>query len=507
MDTWNYSKEDIIANFSEHNNAQMEFDGDATIIIASTLKKDKISGILSKDNYNFRSTESYKIEVIGSALSRNSMPFIYPGFLVHPTEREYLYYGGVKYSYIFTPKKHGSEKIGILFSKLQLQTQQQTVQIYSFSIRAIASEKYVKMDEVNIITGNNTFIGGVDCAELSISGNVDMRLYDINNIGGIKATTVKIGEYMFSALPGKIICDVNFMALGDIKAQNYESEGNFYNNGVQAIFCNHVMIVNKDTNSIFSNTNASIYGINEITCTQLNYTTLSPPVASIIQIGALQTEINELRAEINTLRTEINDLQISNNNNVLLFSSLQEQIVNLQLIIENINITNATALQTEVSTLNNALQISNNNNMLLSSAIQEQVAILQTTTESISISNATTYIQALQGFFEHFQESIYIMDDSLSTEFDYTKLIAGISNYDSANIQAYFILIKSFILNFQASIYISDELGNEFDYSVIISTVDINIFIIEMRKFFNNFKENIFLEDKTHAEIDYSKLI
>jgi|688.fasta_scaffold623844_2 hypothetical protein len=95
------------------------------------------------------------------------MPFIYPGFLVPPSEREYLYYSNNKYSYIFTPKNNGDEKIGILFSKTK---DAQSAQIFSFKINAIASEKYVKIDEDDIITGNKNFIGVVDCMELNIAG-------------------------------------------------------------------------------------------------------------------------------------------------------------------------------------------------------------------------------------------------------------------------------------------------------------------------------------------------
>ena len=154
--TWNYYDIDILNHFSGYNNATVLAGFDSVIINSSSNKKDKISGILSNVSYTFISSESYIIEIDGAAMTRNSMPFIYPGFLVPVAEREYLYYNstGTKYSYIFTPKNNSTEQIGILFSKSK---DIQSARIYSFSIRPIASEKYVKIDEADDITGNKTF--------------------------------------------------------------------------------------------------------------------------------------------------------------------------------------------------------------------------------------------------------------------------------------------------------------------------------------------------------------
>jgi hypothetical protein len=72
-------------------------------------------------------------------------------------------------------------------------------------------------------------------------------------------------------------------------------------------------LVDGTTNTITSNRNASISGINEITCNKLNYTTLSPAVASVAQITALQSEVSALQAEVSALQ--------------LLFSTFQQSLV------------------------------------------------------------------------------------------------------------------------------------------------------------------------------------
>lgn len=255
---WNYSDIDIIANFSSYNNAEMLADFDSIIINSSNSKKNRISGILSNISYTFRNSESYIITVTGSAITRNSMPFIYSGFLVRPSEREYLYYSETNntYSYVFTPKKNSTEQIGILFSRTK---DIQSARIFSFSIHPIASEKYVKIDEDDIITSNKQFTGQVDCSELYLGGIniIDLIANGSGGTGGIGVTgmTGMTDLSLWSNYPAISSVELNSQ---DINIGGITISGNL--------------------NNISSNTNAGLTGFSYISCDTLNYSHLNPDI-------------------------------------------------------------------------------------------------------------------------------------------------------------------------------------------------------------------------------------
>jgi hypothetical protein len=83
--------------------------------------------------------------------------------------------------------------------------------------------------------------------------------------------------------------------------------------GTENIAYPATLLIDGTTNTITSNRNASISGINEITCNKLIYTELSPAVASVAQITALQSEVSALQAEVSALQ--------------LLFSTFQQSLV------------------------------------------------------------------------------------------------------------------------------------------------------------------------------------
>ena len=59
--TWSYEGSELSLKFSAHNNAVVMSSINDIIINSSPSKKDKISGILSNEQYYFRNSESYAV--------------------------------------------------------------------------------------------------------------------------------------------------------------------------------------------------------------------------------------------------------------------------------------------------------------------------------------------------------------------------------------------------------------------------------------------------------------
>ena len=154
----------------------------------------------------------------------------------------------------------------------------------------IETPKDVEQDgEINTLTNslNNLVIPpSVNWSTETASQNVDMGLHDITNATNIYALSLRVNGATLSTIAGRFRCNLPFNCAGDIVAQNYGTEGSFYNNGLQALICNSTMTVNKTANLISSNTNASISGINEITCNAVNPTIINLGANKDIKIEA-----------------------------------------------------------------------------------------------------------------------------------------------------------------------------------------------------------------------------
>jgi hypothetical protein len=256
--TWSYEGSELSLKFSAHNNAVVMSSINDIIINSSPSKKDKISGILSNEQYYFRNSESYKIEVEGYALTDNSKPFIYPGYSVPLAERIYLInnYDTAdipKFSFVFTPKKTAYERIGVLFSKSKYK---ESAQIFSFKIHAVASEKYVKLDENDDISGVKNFLGTVDCADLNIAGTDIMDLIAGGGGGGSSNTWS------------------NYPAIAPIKLDNnilqFNSELSISNDSTS----NEIIISTTDPDPSAKSTLTVDY----VNCETLYYANLDPPI-------------------------------------------------------------------------------------------------------------------------------------------------------------------------------------------------------------------------------------
>ncbi len=70
----------------------------------------------------------------------------------------------------------------------------------------------------------------------------------------------------------------NVSVNGQITGVTVGTEGTLYGNA-DCLFGSNTLNVSKAGNSITSGTNASLSGLNEITCTKLNNTELNPPIA------------------------------------------------------------------------------------------------------------------------------------------------------------------------------------------------------------------------------------
>jgi hypothetical protein len=112
----------------------------------------------------------------------------------------------------------------------------------------------------------------------TLSGTINPNTINLGGVGGTTlnnvASELVINAYFDNTKTTWINTKLN---CGDLIATSIYNAGDIQANG-EAYFGNGILYVKKTENKIVSETNASISGINEITCNKLNYTTLSPAI-------------------------------------------------------------------------------------------------------------------------------------------------------------------------------------------------------------------------------------
>ena len=108
---------------------------------------------------------------------------------------------------------------------------------------------------------------------------ISPNLIYLGGVGGTALTNNEAGELVINSVPdlSKTTWLNTKLNCAYINTNYIKNTGDFVSRG-DAYFANGVFYVNKSSNQIVSETNASISGINEITCNKLNYTELSPAI-------------------------------------------------------------------------------------------------------------------------------------------------------------------------------------------------------------------------------------
>ena len=101
------------------------------------------------------------------------------------------------------------------------------------------------------------------------SQDVDMGAFDITNAHYINTERVIIGGITFFNNNGTLLSYAPMSSIGHLTGGSLGTEGEIYSNGNFSRFSNSTLVVQADANIISSSTNASITGINEITCSTL----------------------------------------------------------------------------------------------------------------------------------------------------------------------------------------------------------------------------------------------
>ena len=103
-------------------------------------------------------------------------------------------------------------------------------------------------------------------SETAATQSVDAGGYDITNAHYINTERVIVGGISFFNSNGTLLSYAPMSSIGHLTGGSLGTEGEIYTNGNNALFCNSTLKVQADTNLISSGSNASITGINNITC-------------------------------------------------------------------------------------------------------------------------------------------------------------------------------------------------------------------------------------------------